>query len=114
MFIFALIACISVENFDEHTVAVTCQRQEECNKSAFEDVYDDQGECQDDVADYYEDLYDCYVENCEFDAAAASSCLSDQRSASCDDWSSGDAGSDCDEVFTDCDDVDLALCLVGA
>lgn len=114
MFILALIACTNVENYDEQTIAASCQRWDECEKASFEDNYDDLGECQDDQADYFEDLYDCYVENCEFDAQQASACLASQRSVSCEDWGAGDFGSDCDDVFTDCDDVDLALCLVGA
>lgn len=99
MFLFAaLLACVTKDNFNDQLVTVLCARTEECNKGDFETYYDDQAECIDDGQDSYDE--DDY-EDCDFDAEAGASCLSDIKSADCDDFNSFQWGNDCDEVW-DC------------
>lgn len=114
MLILALLACVTEENYPSRSIAVACQRAEECDKGNFEATYDDQADCRDEFASYADDLQACYSENCSFDAQAAAACLQASRTATCEEYTSGDFSDDCNEVYTECADVDLALCIAGA
>ena len=113
MLIFALFACVTAENFASKTDAVFCQRTEECDKGAFEGRWSDQGECRDEFDQSTEDGMSCYLDNCTFDEAEANDGLKAMRTSTCDDFTSADYASDCDNVWQECDVVDLALCIVG-
>lgn len=113
MLILALLACVTEDNYLDRSVAVSCDRAEECDKGSFESAYDDQADCRDQYAEASAGLSDCYAENCTFDAKQAAACLQAARTATCDAWTNGDYTSECDTVYTDCDDVDLAICVAG-
>jgi hypothetical protein len=114
MLILALFACVTAENFVAKSDAVLCQRTAECDKGAFEGRWSDQGECRDELDGQNDDVVSCYRDNCTFDDAEANDCLKAMRTSTCDEFTSGDYASDCDNVWQDCDMVDVALCLVGA
>lgn len=103
--------CVSQDNYLEKTATVFCDRLYECDKSSFEANYSDKKDCVASLVDDYEKADSCQAEECVWDGKAAKSCLSDQADASCDDWASLNWGLDCDEVYTDCDTVDYAVCL---
>lgn len=105
--------CVTQDNYLERTATVFCDRLYECDKSAFEANYSDKKDCVEGLVDDYEKADVCQAEECVWDGQAARSCLSDQADASCDDWASLDWGLDCDEVYTDCDTVDYAVCIAG-
>lgn len=108
-----LTACVTQENYLEKSVKVWCDRQYECNKSAFESAFTDMSDCIDTLIDDGEDDAECFNQECTFDPEAARACLHDQSTASCEDWSSFDFTDDCNDVYTDCDYVDLAVCYAG-
>ena len=114
MLFFALFACVTAENFAAQTGALLCQRVEECDKGSFEGQWSDQGECRDEVDAQSEDGMSCYLDNCSFDDDAANDCLKSMRTSTCDEFTSGDYISDCDNVWQDCDAVDFSLCILGA
>lgn len=111
MFLISLLGCVSATSFLGQASSSSCARYEECYKSNFEDAYDDQADCVDASLDASEDYYACYIEFCEFDAQVASECLSSIRTDDCDSY-----GDDCeyDEIYSRCDDGDLAECLLDA
>ncbi len=112
----SLVGCLSAESFDDQFAGAECALVYECDKAAFESNYDDVGECQEDFVDYTEEYYDCYLENCEFDAGEASDCLNAINTSDCEAYADGDYLSDCDyaDIFDDCDDSDLSECLLDA
>ncbi len=103
-----LIGCLTAESYLPQTVSVACSRSEECQKSTFEDAYDDQAECREDNSEDLDAYTECYTENCDFDAQKAQSCLIHMRTADCDDIYDEE---DCNAVFDDCNDLDLAGCI---
>jgi hypothetical protein len=114
MLFFALFACVTAENFGSQFNAVLCQRSEECDKGSFEGRWSDVGECRDESDQQSDAFMACYVENCTFDDAAANDCLKSMRTSTCDEFTSGEDISDCDNVWQDCDAVDFSLCILGA
>lgn len=117
MFILSLLACVTAENFNAKQAGLWCVRAEECDKGSFEAAYDDQGECRDEFVSTSDDYIECFIENCDtFDAEQANQCLQALRTDSCAQMSEGDYLSDCDwtGVWSDCDDVDVALCIGAA
>jgi hypothetical protein len=105
--------CLTEDNVAQKTVAVYCARAEECDKGNFENAYTSQTDCRESLLDDYQKAADCQAQWCTFDPEAAGNCLSGARSVGCDDWSQGDFDPDCDDVYTDCDMVNLTLCYVS-
>lgn len=113
MILFALLGCVTAQNYYEKSVAVGCARLEECDKGNFEAAYSDAEDCRETNVDNTKELVDCYVEHCDFDAGAANECLAAMRTASCEDISNGSYVNDCDDVYTDCDESSLTECLLN-
>lgn len=109
MTFFLLLACVTETNFSNQLVAAACARTEECHRADFEAAYEDQHECVEDIEDFYDDLVDCYNEHCDFDAKEASDYLSGVRSATCDE--ADEALGEAQDVYDDCDEAELFLCL---
>ncbi|MSP54626.1 MAG: hypothetical protein EXR69_03330 [Myxococcales bacterium] len=114
MILFALLGCVTAQNFSDKSVAVICARLEECDKGSFEAFYSDANDCRNSTLEDSRELLDCYAENCDFDAGAASECLAITRAASCEDYSSGAYVQDCEEIYTDCDESSLTECLLSS
>jgi len=93
----SLVACaIPEEDFPSKYGTAACKRLEECDKGDYESVYgDDDAECVDDfadIADIFLDLGDLAGET--YDPTKGRECISNLRSASCEDLNEGNA--DCD------------------
>lgn len=108
----ALAGCVTADNYADRFTRTWCQRAEECAKGEFEAAFTSQEDCLEETLDQNEVLEVCLTDECEFDKEAARSCLHDLASGSCDDFVNGDYGPDCDDVFTDCDSVGFAECLL--
>lgn len=109
--LFALAGCLTPESYVNKQMQIYCDRLYECDKAAFEASYSDMGDCIDDNVDFFEEAAACAVEECTWDGEAASACLHDQATTTCEDWASGDFTNECEQVFTDCDALDYAYCL---
>lgn len=97
----SLLGCITADNFPDQLGAALCDRLEECAQAAFDAVYDDLGECQD---DFSSSLDSSALDDCDFDAGEANACLKSVRETTCDDIFS-DAPSwygACEDVYTGC------------
>lgn len=97
MLLFLLACGVTEANFPDRYAAEACSRYEECYQAEFEVMYDDAGECQDDLLGFLD-----YLEACDFDRAAAHDCLAEVRDAHCADLFESDMGSACGEVYTNC------------
>lgn len=106
-------ACVTAENYPVKSANVWCDRLYECDKASFEAGYSDLSDCRETVLDAGEKVFRCLAEECTFDVDKAQSCLRDQASASCEDWAALDFTSDCLDVYSDCDQIDLAFCYAG-
>lgn len=115
MILFSLVACITADNFLEKSTSVGCARLYECDKGGFESAYSDMNDCKETSVDDYGDYFDCYAENCEFDAGEANDCLKAERTDTCEEITSGDYLNDCDytQIYNSCDDSALTECLLG-
>ncbi len=112
MLLSLLLSCASTsEGFWAQAGPLYCSRLEECEKSRFEETYDDQAECKEGYADYAEDMLDCLDEgDCEYDPEDGADLLADYRKADCNDR--GDEIEDITEVYNCDDEISLAICLL--
>jgi hypothetical protein len=101
MLIAALLACSNVNesNYPDRYAEAYCGYLEECEGSAFNDAFSDLDDC---VDDFLDDVDTDELEDCDFDADKAKSCLESVKAAKdeCDPDELDD--DDCAEVFTDC------------
>jgi hypothetical protein len=106
MFLLSLLACfgtVNEKNFIEKYSEALCTFEDECNRSAFLEEWDDVDECVEDSLDAIDDA-DLDLEDCDFDKDKAKDCLDTIKDATedCDAEDLADAD-ECGEVF-DCGD----------
>ena len=87
-----LIGCaIEEEDFPAVYADTVCDRIEECDKGAYENLYDDAEECQDqwaDGAEFWMDAADLL--GGDYDPEAARECINAIKDADCGDFETGD------------------------
>lgn len=107
-----LFACVTADSFPQKATNVLCERYYECDRGAFESAYSDLADCKDD--DALIAYYECFNESCTFVAKAASECLSEFRSQSCEDLVEGRTPNACEDIYEDCDESELLTCAADA
>lgn len=78
-----LIACMNENTFWHQYSVQNCGHAEECDPDNFEENYDDQADCQEEVDGMIEDGLECF-EDCEFSAGDASDELKAFKQDGCD------------------------------
>lgn len=113
MLISLLLACVTTsESFWSQAGTLACNRYEECDKSSFEDVYDDQAECREEFAEGADDIMDCLEEgDCTYDPEEGADLLKDFRQADCNERD--EEFNDITDLYDCEDETELALCLYG-
>lgn len=106
-----LIACLTPENYGRRAAGIFCERLEECYKSSFEQQWEDQASCREQVGSEVEQYYSCLADYCEFDAESARKCLDWGRDVECADLFV-DSDPECDRVFVDCEELAATECVV--
>ena len=111
MILLALLACgVTENNIAEKTVRTVCASMQECYQAEFEDSYGDLGDCVDENSAFVEGFYNCYIENCDqFDGGAANDCVQELGAQAC--GEDEPSSSACDDMWSECDDIELGLCL---
>ena len=106
MFLLTLLACfgtVNEKNFVEKYSEALCTFEDECNRSAFLEEWDDVDECVEDSLDAIDDA-DLDLDSCDFDKDKAKECLSAIKDATEDCEAEDIADADeCAEAF-DCGD----------
>lgn len=112
-----LIGCgLSEDAFITKAVDVGCSKSEECSPDSFSAVFSDQQDCIDQSTDLLSSLYTCYIDNCDsYDSGKASDCISAAKGQTCEEYTSGDStNTDCENIWTECDDTAVNTCLAAA
>ena len=100
MFLVLVLGCVTQQSFPDQYSREVCNKYEECVKAVFDATYDDVGECVDDLSSVFDDFS---TDECDFDAGAASACLNEVRSTSCDElFSDAYDGGSCNDVYSGC------------
>ena len=102
-----LIACMNENTFWKQYSVQNCKRAEECDLSSFEESYDDQADCQEEIDGMVEDGLDCF-EECEFSAGDASDELKAFKQDACD-----DREIDLFEVYECEDELEVSICIAA-
>lgn len=101
-----LIACMNENTFWHQYSVQNCGHAEECDGASFEENYDDQADCQEEVDGMVADGLECF-EGCEFSAEDASDELKGFKQDSC------DGEIDLFEVY-DCEnELEVSICVAA-
>lgn len=107
--IWLLFACATREGYPEQYGTVICDRYAECFPDEYAAAYADAETC---VASWEETVAGGACKDfCDFDAEQANLCLSETRTATCDEVFSTGVGP-CNQVY-DCDNADAQECFLS-
>jgi hypothetical protein len=94
-----LTACgVSEDHYWNEQAEITCDKSEKCDGEAFDDAYENKSECEDELLAQYDDYRTSY-QDCSFDGAAASECLSKKKKQDCDEYKLAEVD-ECKVVYT--------------
>lgn len=103
----------SAKGFGDASIKLSCNRIEECNKADFDANFSSQSDCNESLSKNSSKVTDCQAAACDYNAKAAGKCLSGVKKQSCEDFNSITI-SDCNNVYTNCNNTALATCLADA
>ena len=98
LFCATLVGCsLSQEKFETDGIDIQCTKMMECTPEMGEFLdFEDQAGCVEVLTEMMEDQTDA---ECTYDAAKAQSCLDEIEAATCEEYSSGDAGASCEDAL---------------
>ena len=105
-----VVACYGSSNsFNKRAAKLACVHMEECQKSAFEEVYDSMSDCQADAKNALDVLYG----SCdEYDSGQGRKCIhamyGDRKKCSDNDEEEEDENNECEGVYDECSILDRA------
>ena len=106
----SFLACVTRDNYFDKLATVSCRKAKQCEPEEFAQLFETVNQCE----GFYGTFLNLFVgdeclEDCDFDSAKASTCLSSARGTSCKEFSDDDFEGDpaCEEVY-DCDDAELS------
>lgn len=105
--------CVDKQSFDETVGKEVCDHIQACDPEEFDATWEDEAACRRTVGNTF--AGNCYVEHCNtFKQERAQECLREIRTADCEDNRLGDFEAACADVWSDCEGLALAACLISA
>lgn len=90
--VFSIVLCagpVKEEDFPSTYAKVQCKKMKKCEKADWEANFENQAECEAELAGYAEDVLDVVTIFCDYDEDIARSSISALKSANCEEWDDG-------------------------